>query len=136
MEIWKLVMVIINMIALSYSAHGLSFDLDKEHWISKKWEDEPLGEKIASEVDSLIKRSKAHQFYGLMGKRTDIPQPVRVARRRNKGEMFVGLMGRRSLRGDTFTRIIPAETSTAIDTAMESDKQSDLQEEWDKVQYY
>ncbi|XP_035389697.1 protachykinin [Electrophorus electricus] len=135
MESWKLLAVIISMIALAYSAHGLSFTLDKEHWISKNWEDEPLEEKITSEVDSRVKRSKAHQFYGLMGKRTDIPQPMRVSRRRNKGEMFVGLMGRRSLRGDTFTRIIPAEISTAINTAMESDKEADLQE-WDKIQYY
>ncbi|KAL6474729.1 hypothetical protein MHYP_G00157690 [Metynnis hypsauchen] len=61
--------------------------------------DESFGERLASEVASLIKRSKAHQFYGLMGKRSDIPKPMRVDRRRNKGETFVGLMGRRSLRG-------------------------------------
>ncbi|XP_017579304.1 protachykinin [Pygocentrus nattereri] len=130
----KLLAVIITVIALACSTYGLSFNLDKEHWISKNWEDESFGERLASEVASLIKRSKAHQFYGLMGKRSDNPKPIRMDRRRNKGETFVGLMGRRSLR-DIFTRIIPAETSTAIDAALESDKQSDLQE-WDKLQYY
>uniref|UniRef100_A0A4W4GMK8 Uncharacterized protein n=1 Tax=Electrophorus electricus TaxID=8005 RepID=A0A4W4GMK8_ELEEL len=102
MESWKLLAVIISMIALAYSAHGLSFTLDKEHWISKNWEDEPLEEKITSEVDSRVKRSKAHQFYGLMGKRTGENSPfVKLSSilTGNKGEMFVGLMGRRSLRG-------------------------------------
>ncbi|XP_036428080.1 protachykinin isoform X2 [Colossoma macropomum] len=136
MEFRKLLAIITTMIALACSTYGLSFNLDKEHWISKNWEDESFAERLASEVASLIKRSKGHQFYGLMGKRSDIPKPMRMDRRRNKGEMFVGLMGRRSLRGDIFTRIIPAETSTAIGAAMESDKQSDLQEEWDKLQYY
>uniref|UniRef100_A0A3B1KK53 Si:ch211-131k2.2 n=2 Tax=Astyanax mexicanus TaxID=7994 RepID=A0A3B1KK53_ASTMX len=125
MEIWKLQVVVISMTALACSSHGLSFTLDKERWISKNWEDGPLVEKLASEVASLIKRSKAHQFYGLMGKRSGIPQPMRMDRRRNKGEMFVGLMGRRSLRGDSLTRIIPAETSTVNNAAMESDQQSD-----------
>ncbi|KAG7325536.1 hypothetical protein KOW79_011852 [Hemibagrus wyckioides] len=88
MEIWRLLAVIISVSVLACSAHGMSFSLDKEHWISKNWEDKPLVDTLASEVASLIKRSKAHQFYGLMGKRTG-----------NKGEKFVGLMGR-SLRGD------------------------------------
>ncbi|KAF5899535.1 protachykinin-like isoform X2, partial [Clarias magur] len=80
--------------------------------------DKPLVDSLASEVASLIKRSKAYQFYGLMGKRDDLPR-MKQGQKRNKGEKFVGLMGR-SLRGDTFTRIIPAETSTA----MQADTQS------------
>ncbi|XP_060795547.1 protachykinin isoform X2 [Neoarius graeffei] len=114
----------------------MSFTLDKERWISKNWEDQPLVDPLVSEVASLIKRSKAHQFYGLMGKRWSsaaIPPRRRLGQKRKKGEKFVGLMGR-SLRGDTFTRIIPAETSTS--TAMQSDQQSDFQEEWTSPQYY
>ncbi|XP_072523525.1 uncharacterized protein [Salminus brasiliensis] len=127
MEIWKLQAVAITMTALACSTYGLSFTLDKERWISKNWEDGPLGERLASEVAGLIKRSKAHQFYGLMGKRTDNPQTMRMDRRKNKGEMFVGLMGRRSLKGvaDSLTRIDPAETSTANNAAMETDKHLD-----------
>ncbi|XP_058263109.1 protachykinin isoform X2 [Hemibagrus wyckioides] len=97
MEIWRLLAVIISVSVLACSAHGMSFSLDKEHWISKNWEDKPLVDTLASEVASLIKRSKAHQFYGLMGKH--IPERMRLGQKRNKGEKFVGLMGR-SLRGD------------------------------------
>ncbi|XP_066519015.1 protachykinin [Hoplias malabaricus] len=136
MEIRKLLAVIITMIALACSIHGLSFTVDKENWVSKNWQDEPFEERLASEVESLIKRSKAHQFYGLMGKRSDMSQPTRMDRKRNKGEMFVGLMGRRALMGANVLVIIPAEKSTAINAAMESNKQSDLQEEWDNLQFY
>ncbi|KAF4085343.1 hypothetical protein AMELA_G00116890 [Ameiurus melas] len=127
MEIWRLLAVIITASVLACSVQGMSITLNKEHWLSKNLEDKPLVDTLSSEVASLIKRSKAHQFYSLMGKRADIPQRMRLGQKRNKGEKFVGLMGR-SLRGDTFTRIIPAETSTAM--------QSDLQEEWDNPQYY
>ncbi|TSK14535.1 hypothetical protein Baya_0518 [Bagarius yarrelli] len=108
MEIWRLLAVIISTTVLACSVQGMSFTLDTKHWISKNWEDNALVDTLARDVASIVKRSKAHQFYGLMGKRTG-----------NKGEKFVGLMGR-SLRGDTFTRTIPAETSSAT----QSDKQS------------
>ncbi|XP_023863294.1 protachykinin-1-like isoform X3 [Salvelinus sp. IW2-2015] len=99
--------------------------------------DEPLEERLSSQVASLIKRSKARQFYGLMGKRSDDqPQPIKVDRKRNKGDMFVGLMGRRALSGESFTRIIPDAPSTAVDVAEGSDTQPDSQEEWDQLQYY
>nr|XP_023861863.1 protachykinin-like isoform X1 [Salvelinus alpinus] len=118
MDIWKFQLVIVTLYSLVYTCQGLSFSVDKEHWVSKDWQDEPLEKRLASQVASLIKRSKAHQFYGLMGKRSDVQQqPIRVNRRRNKGEMFVGLMGRRASSGESFTRIIPDATSTAIDIA-------------------
>ncbi|XP_070975157.1 protachykinin-1-like isoform X2 [Oncorhynchus clarkii lewisi] len=116
MDIWKFQLVIVTLYSLVYTCQGLSFSVDKEHWVSKDWQ--PLEKRLASQVASLIKRSKAHQFYGLMGKRSDDqPQPIGVNRRRNKGEMFVGLMGRRASSGESFTRIIPDATSTAIDIA-------------------
>uniref|UniRef100_A0A3B5AFD4 Uncharacterized protein n=1 Tax=Stegastes partitus TaxID=144197 RepID=A0A3B5AFD4_9TELE len=46
----------------------------------------PLERGITIRLADLIKRSKAQQFHGLMGRSSG-----------NKGEMFVGLMGRRSL---------------------------------------
>ncbi|XP_034147914.1 uncharacterized protein LOC117594477 [Esox lucius] len=124
MDICKFQLVIVSLYALVYTYQGLSFSVDKEHWVSKDWQDEPLEETLASQVASLIKRSKAHRFYGLMGKRSG-----------NKGEMFVGLMGRRGLRGESFTRILPDATSTGVDVAEGSPTQPDSQEEWDKLQY-
>ncbi|XP_041734413.1 protachykinin-like isoform X2 [Coregonus clupeaformis] len=137
MDILKFQLVIVTLYTLVYTCQGLSFSVDKEHWVSKDWQDEPLEERLASQVASMIKRSKAHQFYGLMGKRSDVQQqPIRVDRRRNKGDMFVGLMGRRSPSGESFTRIIPDAPSTAIDVAEGSDTQPDSQKEWDQLQYY
>ncbi|XP_050980295.1 protachykinin-1 [Labeo rohita] len=116
-------------------AQGLSFTLNRDHWISDNWEDEPLEETLASQVASLLKRSKSHQFYGLMGKRSEVVQPVKMERRRHKGDMFVGLMGKRSLGGD-FRKTIP-ESSTAMDKSGDLNKQTaDVREEWDRLQYY
>ncbi|XP_020309235.1 protachykinin-1-like isoform X2 [Oncorhynchus kisutch] len=125
MDILKFQLVIVTLFALVYTYQGLSFSVDKEHWVSKDWQDEPLEERLSSQVASLIKRSKARQFYGLMGKRSG-----------NKGDMFVGLMGRRALSGESFTRITPDAPSTAVDIAEGSDTQPDSQEEWDQLQYY
>ncbi|XP_070304243.1 protachykinin-1-like isoform X2 [Salvelinus sp. IW2-2015] len=124
MDIWKFQLVIVTLYSLVYTCQGLSFSVDKEHWVSKDWQDEPLEKRLASQVASLIKRSKAHQFYGLMGKRSG-----------NKGEMFVGLMGRRASSGESFTRIIPDATSTAIDIAEGPHTQPDSQEAWDQHLY-
>ncbi|XP_051529747.1 protachykinin-1 isoform X1 [Myxocyprinus asiaticus] len=141
MEIWKLTTLMFTMLALVYSVQGLSFTVNREHWISDNGGDEPVDERLASQVAGLLKRSKSDQFYGLMGKRSDkaksfeILQPVRMDRRRHKGDMFVGLMGKRSFIGPV-TRTIP-ETSTEMDKSADLNKQSaDLQEEWDKLQYY
>ncbi|KAK7123059.1 hypothetical protein R3I94_019992 [Phoxinus phoxinus] len=131
MEICKLSALMLTILALAYSVEGLSFTLNRDHWISDNWEDEPVVETLAS----LLKRSKSHPFYGLMGKRSGVLQPVKMERRRHKGDMFVGLMGKRSLGGDV-TRTIP-EASTAMDKSADLNKQTaDLQEEWDRLQYY
>ncbi|XP_008293735.1 protachykinin-like [Stegastes partitus] len=61
----------------------------------------PLERGITIRLADLIKRSKAQQFHGLMGRSSGASRPVRLGRKRNKGEMFVGLMGRRSLGEDT-----------------------------------
>ncbi|XP_065098819.1 uncharacterized protein [Paramisgurnus dabryanus] len=128
MEIWKLSAIMFTI--LMYSVQSLSFT----HWISDNWGNDPMDEGIASEAAALLKRSRSHQFYGLMGKRSEILEPVRIDRRRNKGDMFVGLMGRRSLAGPV--RKSFSETSTAMNNPVDLNKRSDLQEEWDKLQYY
>ncbi|XP_059386453.1 protachykinin-1 isoform X3 [Carassius carassius] len=133
MEIWKLSALMLTILALACSVQGLSFTLNRDHWISDNWEDEPVEETLASQVASLLKRSKSHPFYGLMGKRS-----------RHKGDMFVGLMGKRSLGGmafhcstytSDFRRTIP-ESSTAMDKSGDLNKQTDVREEWNRLQYY
>ncbi|XP_031416943.1 protachykinin-1 [Clupea harengus] len=140
METWKLLAVVIPFIVLVYSVQGISFTLDRENWISKNWQEEPVLERLADQEESLVKRSKARQFYGLMGRRSGKVQPVRLQTRRHKGGMFVGLMGRRALdavREEALRRITPgADTSSAADMAEESNKHLDLEEQWEKLQYY
>ncbi|XP_070837935.1 protachykinin-like [Chaetodon trifascialis] len=72
---------------------------DGEVWTVEKWQGYPLERGVTIRLADLIKRSKAQQFHGLMG-RSSGSQLVRLGRKRNKGEMFVGLMGKRSLGGD------------------------------------
>ncbi|XP_042622993.1 protachykinin-like isoform X1 [Cyprinus carpio] len=135
MEIWKLSALMLTILALACSVQGLSFTLNRDHWISDNWEDEPVEETLASQVASLLKRSKSQPFYGLMGKRSKVFQPVKMERRRHKGDMFVGLMGKRSSGGD-FRRTIP-ESNTAMDKSGDLNKQTaDLREEWNRLQYY
>ncbi|XP_052466925.1 protachykinin isoform X1 [Carassius gibelio] len=144
MEIWKLSAFMLTILALACSVQGLSFTLNRDHWISDNWEDEPVEETLASQVASLLKRSKSHPFYGLMGKRSKVFQPVKMERRRHKGDMFVGLMGKRSSGGmaflcstytGDFRRTIP-ESSTAMDKSGDLNKQTDEREEWNRLQYY
>ncbi|XP_059387581.1 protachykinin-like [Carassius carassius] len=134
MEIWKLSVLMLTLLALACSVQGLSFTLKRDPWISDNWADEPVEETLASQVASLLKRSKSHQFYGLMGKRSEVIRPVKMERRGHKGDVFVGLMGKRSSGGD-FRKTIP-ETSTAIDKSGDLNKQAaDVRDEWDRLQY-
>uniref|UniRef100_A0A3P9BS14 Uncharacterized protein n=1 Tax=Maylandia zebra TaxID=106582 RepID=A0A3P9BS14_9CICH len=75
MDNWKIQLVIVTFCALvqTYQRFSLKCFL----------QDESLQTSLTSPMSSVIKRSKALRFYGLMGKRSG-----------NKGEMFVGLMGR------------------------------------------
>ncbi|KAM4531310.1 tachykinin-4 [Odontesthes bonariensis] len=72
-----------------------------EMWTVENWQGYPLERGITIRLADLIKRSKAQQFHGLMGRSlvSGASKPTRLGRKRNnnKGEMFVGLMGRRSL---------------------------------------
>ncbi|KAK2832868.1 hypothetical protein Q5P01_016757 [Channa striata] len=75
-------------------------DRDGEIWTVENWQGYPAERGISIRLADLIKRSKAQQFHGLMGRSSGVSQPVRLGRKRNKGEMFVGLMGRRGLSED------------------------------------
>ncbi|KAI3360217.1 hypothetical protein L3Q82_014535 [Scortum barcoo] len=89
---------------------------DGEIWTVEDWQGYPLERGITIRLADLIKRSKAQQFHGLMGRSSGkqankqiqncTSQPVRLGRKRNKGEMFVGLMGRRSLGGGNASPLI------------------------------
>ncbi|XP_061888814.1 uncharacterized protein LOC133639496 isoform X2 [Entelurus aequoreus] len=62
---------------------------DMEAWSVDDWQGYPSETQLTLRLVDLLKRSKAQQFHGLMGRSLG-----------NKGEMFVGLMGRRSLDED------------------------------------
>ncbi|KAM7372628.1 hypothetical protein PAMP_009783 [Pampus punctatissimus] len=103
MEALKFVVVLLVVVFVQvFGALGtpLSNDEDAEVWTVENLQGYPLERGITIRLADLIKRSKAQQFHGLMGRSSGVSQPVRLGRKRNKGEMFVGLMGRRSLGGD------------------------------------
>ncbi|XP_033974861.1 uncharacterized protein LOC117473402 [Trematomus bernacchii] len=89
MENWKLWLVVVTFCALLQTYQALSSREGEERGLSPDWQDESLEESLIS----LMKRSNALRFYGLMGKRSEPKKPFKV-NRRNKGEAFVGLMGR------------------------------------------
>ncbi|KAM9843173.1 uncharacterized protein ACBR49_012403 [Aulostomus maculatus] len=95
---FTVVLLIVSMQALDALGTPLSRENeDGEVWTVNNWQGYPLERGITLQLADLIKRSKAQQFHGLMGRSSGMSQPVRLGRKRNKGEMFVGLMGRRSL---------------------------------------
>ncbi|XP_041634159.1 tachykinin-4 isoform X1 [Cheilinus undulatus] len=73
---------------------------DDEMWTADNWQGFPLEKDFTMHLADIIKRSKSHQFHGLMGRSSGRSQPVRLGRKRNKGEMFVGLMGKRNIGED------------------------------------
>ncbi|XP_070703510.1 protachykinin-like [Pempheris klunzingeri] len=103
MEALKFVAVLLVVVFVQvFGALGtpLSENEDGEIWTVDNWQGYPLEKGISIRLADLIKRSKAQQFHGLMGRSSGTSQPVRLGRKRNKGEMFVGLMGKRSLGED------------------------------------
>uniref|UniRef100_A0A3P8PSC4 Uncharacterized protein n=1 Tax=Astatotilapia calliptera TaxID=8154 RepID=A0A3P8PSC4_ASTCA len=83
MDNWKIQLVIVTFCALVQTYQRFSCSAEEQRGLLKEWKDESLQTSLTSPMSSVIKRSKALRFYGLMGKRSG-----------NKGEMFVGLMGR------------------------------------------
>uniref|UniRef100_A0A3Q1K045 Uncharacterized protein n=1 Tax=Anabas testudineus TaxID=64144 RepID=A0A3Q1K045_ANATE len=105
MEALKFVVVLLVVVFVQvFGALGTPLsaeDQNGEIWTVENWRGYPLERGITIRLADLIKRSKAQQFHGLMGRSSAAFQPARLGRKRNKGEMFVGLMGRRSLGGET-----------------------------------
>ncbi|KAK1881548.1 Protachykinin-1 [Dissostichus eleginoides] len=118
MENWKLWLVVVTFCALLQTYQALSSSEAEERELSPDWQDESHEESLIS----LMKRSKALRFYGLMGKRSG-----------NKGEAFVGLMGRSVSSGESLKRIFPA-TTTAFDVSEKPRKQGSS-EEWVHILY-
>ncbi|XP_051792379.1 protachykinin-like isoform X1 [Erpetoichthys calabaricus] len=103
METIRFVILAVVLFAQVYCDEEASPDQEGQYWSAETWQDEVPDNSIAQQFAELIKRSKSHQFYGLMGRRSGTsgsPQTVPLGRKRHKGEMFVGLMGRRSSSGE------------------------------------
>uniref|UniRef100_A0A3B5M1E8 Uncharacterized protein n=1 Tax=Xiphophorus couchianus TaxID=32473 RepID=A0A3B5M1E8_9TELE len=81
MESWKIQLVVVTFCVLVQTSKGSTSGAEDERRLSRHWQYEPVE---SSPVDSLMKRSKALRFYGLMGKRAGT----------NKRVAFVDLMGR------------------------------------------
>ncbi|XP_056221313.1 uncharacterized protein si:ch211-131k2.2 [Seriola aureovittata] len=113
MDNWKIQLAVVTFCALLQTYQGLSSSVEEERGLSRDWQDESLETGLTDPIASLMKRSKALRFYGLMGKRSGIKKPFQV-NRRNKGETFVGLMGRSISSAESLTRINPPATTTDV----------------------
>ncbi|CAJ1075985.1 protachykinin-1-like isoform X2 [Xyrichtys novacula] len=104
MEALKLILVLLLVVFVQvFGALGTSHSSEDEDevWTVDKWQGYPVERDLHMHLADLMKRSKAEQFHGLMGRSTGRAQPVRLGRKRNKGDMFVGLMGKRTLGEET-----------------------------------
>ncbi|KAM4716615.1 uncharacterized protein FYW61_016931 [Anableps anableps] len=75
-------------------------DEEGQMWTVDDWQGYPAERGLTIQLADLIKRSKAQQFHGLMGRSPGVLPRLGRKRNNNKGDMFVGLMGRRSLGED------------------------------------
>ncbi|XP_054615688.1 protachykinin-1-like [Dunckerocampus dactyliophorus] len=103
MEALRFVTVLMVVSAQSLCTLGSplsSQEDDSGVWTLDNWQDYPIERGLTLRLVDLLKRSKAQQFHGLMGRSLEGTHPMSLDRKRNKGEMFVGLMGRRSLDED------------------------------------
>uniref|UniRef100_A0A3B3WMH9 Uncharacterized protein n=1 Tax=Poecilia mexicana TaxID=48701 RepID=A0A3B3WMH9_9TELE len=92
MENWKIQLVVVTFCVLMQTSKGSTSGGEDERRLSRHWQYEFVD---SSPADSLMKRSKALRFYGLMGKRAGSIQTLQqITSYRNKGVAFVGLTGR------------------------------------------
>ncbi|KAL2101482.1 hypothetical protein ACEWY4_003243 [Coilia grayii] len=98
-ELAKFAVLAVILYVQVYGSFGYPRD-ERDIWSVENFQEDPSDSGVAVRFADLMKRSKSHQFHGLMGRSSDVLQPVRLGRKRNKGEMFVGLMGRRSSSGE------------------------------------
>ncbi|XP_065820614.1 tachykinin-4 isoform X2 [Labrus bergylta] len=105
MEALKFVVVLLVFVFVQVvGVLGTSLSKEEdEAWTADNWQVKitsqgyPLERDLTMHLAELIKRSKAQQFHGLMGRSSRRSQAVRLGRKSNKGDMFVGLMGKRNL---------------------------------------
>ncbi|XP_060950848.1 protachykinin-1 [Limanda limanda] len=136
MDTWKMQLVVVTFCTLLQTCQGLTASEEEERGLSTDWQDgsqTPMETDVSHLVASLMKRSKALRFYGLMGKRSSVKKPFKV-NRRNKGDTFVGLMGRSLSSGESLTRINPSATTTGVDVSEKPHKQGSS-EEWIQILY-
>ncbi|XP_039645141.1 uncharacterized protein LOC120551695 isoform X2 [Perca fluviatilis] len=115
MDTWKIQLVVVTFCALVQIYQALSSNVEEERGLSKDWQDESLEAGLTPPMASLMKRSKALRFYGLMGKRSGIRNPFKVNRQ-------------------PLTRIFPSTTTTAIDVSEKPHDQGSS-EEWFQILY-
>ncbi|XP_006801049.1 uncharacterized protein LOC143419994 [Maylandia zebra] len=133
MDNWKIQLVIVTFCALVQTYQRFSCSAEEQRGLLKEWKDESLQTSLTSPMSSVIKRSKALRFYGLMGKRSDAKKPYQV-KRRNKGEMFVGLMGRSISSGESLPKVNRSAKTTAIHDSENPYKQGSAKE-WIRILY-
>uniref|UniRef100_A0A3Q3B873 Uncharacterized protein n=1 Tax=Kryptolebias marmoratus TaxID=37003 RepID=A0A3Q3B873_KRYMA len=102
MEVVKFAALLLLLVLLVQTLGALGSPLsgedeEREVWTVENWQGYPPERGITIRLADLIKRSKAQQFHGLMGRSPGVSSKLGRKRNNNKGEMFVGLMGRRSL---------------------------------------
>ncbi|KAK2820764.1 hypothetical protein Q5P01_023723 [Channa striata] len=122
--------LLLSACAVVQISQGLSCAVGEERGLSKDWQGESMETGLTHPAASLMKRSKALRFYGLMGKRSGTKKPFQI-NRRNKGEMFVGLMGR-SISSDASSIGIKPFATTALDVSEKPHKQGSS-EEWAQI---
>uniref|UniRef100_A0A3B3VCB4 Uncharacterized protein n=1 Tax=Poecilia latipinna TaxID=48699 RepID=A0A3B3VCB4_9TELE len=102
MEGVKLAAVLLLVVLVqTVSALGAPLSAEDEEgqmWTVDNWQVRQKP-RLTIRLADLIKRSKAQQFHGLMGRSP--------GNNNNKGEMFVGLMGRRNLGQGNNTSLCP-----------------------------
>uniref|UniRef100_A0A3B5AQL6 Uncharacterized protein n=1 Tax=Stegastes partitus TaxID=144197 RepID=A0A3B5AQL6_9TELE len=117
MDTWKFQLAVVAFCALVQTYQGLSGCAEEERGLSKDWQDEPLETVLTNPVDSLIKRSKALRFYGLMGKRSGCLNSIPKYKAKTvllKCFLFIT---------ESLTRIVPSATTTAIHVSEKPHKQ-------------
>uniref|UniRef100_A0A087X9X4 Uncharacterized protein n=1 Tax=Poecilia formosa TaxID=48698 RepID=A0A087X9X4_POEFO len=101
MEGVKLAAVLLLVVLVqTVSALGAPLSAEDEEgqmWTVDNWQGFPVERGLTIRLADLIKRSKAQQFHGLMGRSPGKTNNQESGNNNNKGEMFVGLMGRRNL---------------------------------------
>ncbi|KAM7370998.1 hypothetical protein PAMP_010504 [Pampus punctatissimus] len=68
MENWKIQLVVVAFCALVHQ--GLSSSAEEEKELSRDWQYDSVETDLTRQIATLMKRSKALRFYGLMGKRS------------------------------------------------------------------